>query len=231
MMLPEFLRGGNPEQEWNFSDHCGRSDFDDWHEQLHFPAIALICSLEHGRPNNSQNQLAPRPQTKPEIVAQREQVRMFGIALGNWREAARRCGLSEGRVLNWVVRYGWKLPKRIQAPHPRELLSPVVGVVTPAESLELRLEHDAEATRVGLSTATRKASVSLAERDGDQVVNVSARLKDVVSSAAQLHGWNQPAGVNVNIANIPMPTAEERAEMREIDRKLDAIAAKLKDSQ
>jgi hypothetical protein len=59
------------------------------------------------------------------------------------------------------------------------------------------------------------------------VVYVSARLKDVVSSAAQLHGWNQPA-VNVNIANIPMPTAEERAQMRALDAKLDAIAAKLK---
>jgi hypothetical protein len=50
----------------------------------------------------------------------------------------------------------------------------------------------------------------------------------VVSSAAQLHGWNQPAGVNVNIANIPMPTADEREEMRALDAKLDAIAAKLK---
>ena len=82
---------------------------------------------------------------------------------------------------------------------------PVVGVVTPAESLEQRLKQDAEATRIGLSTATRKASVTLAERDGDEVVYVAAKLKDVVNSAAQLHGWNQPAGVNVNIANIPMP--------------------------
>ena len=81
---------------------------------------------------------------------------------------------------------------------------------------------------MGLSTATRKASVSLAEREGDEVVYVSARLKDVVSSAAQLLGWNQPAGVNVNIANIPLPSAEERAEMRALDAKLDAIAAKLK---
>ena len=90
------------------------------------------------------------------------------------------------------------------------------------------MKQDAETTRVGLSTATRKASVSLAERDGDEVVYVSARLKDVVSSAAQLHGWNQPAPVNVNIANIPLQTAEERAEMRALDAKLDALAAKLK---
>ena len=129
-----------------------------------------------------------------------------------------------------VVRYGWKLPKRIQAPHPREVLSPVVGVVTPAESLEERLKQDAEATRIGLSTATRKASNSLAECDGDEVVYVAARLKDVVSSAAQLHGWNQPA-VNVNIANIPMPTREEREEMRQIDSRLDAFAKLIKESR
>ena len=44
-----------------------------------------------------------------------------------------------------VVRHGWKLSKRIQAPHPREVLSPVVGVVTPAESLQERLQHDTAA--------------------------------------------------------------------------------------
>src|SRR5262245_1015363 len=134
-------------------------------------------------------------------------------------------------MLNWVVRYGWKPPKRIEAPHPREMLSPVVGVVTPAQSLEERLKQDAEATRVGLATATRKASVSLAERDGDEVVYVSARLKDVVGSAAQLHGWNQPAGVNVNIANVPLPTDGERDKMRALDAKLDATAAKLRASE
>jgi hypothetical protein len=87
--------------------------------------------------------------------------------------------------------------------------------------------HTNAKTCIGLSTATRKASVSLAECDGDEVVYVAAKLKDVVSSAAQVHGWNQPA-VNVNIANIPMPTEEERAEMRALDRKLDAFAAMLK---
>ena len=39
---------------------------------------------------------------------------------------------------------------------------------------------------------------------------------------------SQPACVNVNIANIPMPTAEEREEMRQLDEKMDAIAAKLR---
>src|SRR5215831_10975074 len=200
------------------------SDFDDGHSNCILLQLTLPVRLNMSETNNGQNQLQPRPQTKAEIVAQREQVRMLGIALGNWREAARQCGLSEGRVLNWVVRYGWKLPKRIQAPHPREVLSPVVGVVTPAESLQERLKQDAEATRLGLSTATRKASLTLAERDGDEVVNASARLKDVVSSAVQLHGWNAQTGVNVGVqVNVPMPTAEERAERKAIHAKLDQI--------
>jgi len=41
-------------------------------------------------PNNGQNPLAARRQIKAEVVAQREQVRMLGIALGNWREASSR---------------------------------------------------------------------------------------------------------------------------------------------
>src|SRR5262245_60714511 len=186
--------------------------------------MTLSVHVNMIEPNNRQNRQPPRPQTKAEIIAQREQVRMLGIALGNWREAARRCGLSEGRVLNWVVLYGWKLPKRLEAPHPREVLSPVVGVVTPAESLQERLKHDAEATRLGLSTATRKASLSLADREGDDVVNASARLKDVVSSAAQLHGWNAQAGVNVGVqVNVPLPSAEEIAERRAMHARLDEI--------
>ena len=60
----------------------------------------LSVRLNMSGPNNGQNQQQPRRQTKAEIVAQREQVRMLGIAVGNWREAARQCGLSEGRVLN-----------------------------------------------------------------------------------------------------------------------------------
>ena len=206
--------------EWSDFDHHGKNCI--------FLQSTVSVRLNTNEPNNGQNQQQPRPQTKAEIVAQREQVRMLAIALGNWREAARQCGLSEGRVLNWVVRFGWKLPKRIEAPHPREMLSPVVGVVTPAESLEQRLKQDAEATRLGLSTATRKASASLAEREGDEVVYVAAKLKDVVSSAAQLHGWNQPAGVNVNIANVRIPTEAEEAERRARHARLDAITAKLR---
>jgi len=66
--------------------------------------------------------------TLAEIREHREQVRMIGIMLGNWRETARTCGLKESRVLNWVVRYGWKLPARYRtAPKNALVWSPVVN--------------------------------------------------------------------------------------------------------
>src|SRR5262245_19348124 len=42
-----------------------------------------------------------------------------------------------------------------------------------------------------LTLAFRVAGLIPPRGFGDEVVYVSARLKDVVSSAAQLHGWNQ----------------------------------------
>ena len=47
------------------------------------------------------------------------------------------------------------------------------------------------------------------------------------------HQWfpNTQQNLNVNIANIPLPTPEERAELNDVHRKLDAIAAKLKAAQ
>jgi hypothetical protein len=61
------------------------------------------------------------------------------------------------------------------------------------------------------------------------VVYVSARLKDVVSSAAQLHGWNVQSALNVGVqVNLPVASAEEREEMRAIDAKLDSFVKKYK---
>ena len=73
---------------------------------------------------------------------------------------------------------------------------------------------------------TRNASVNLAERDGDEVVIVSARLKDVVSSAALVHQWNVTSQQNVAV-QVVLPTEAEVAERRARHAKLDAITARL----
>ena len=62
-----------------------------------FLQLPLCVRLNMSGPNNGQNHHQPlRPQTKAEIVAQREQVRILGIALGNWREA--RCDRGEAEL-------------------------------------------------------------------------------------------------------------------------------------
>ena len=71
----------------------------------------------------------------------------------------------------------------------------------------------------------------------------AARMEETIGKAS-LHDTAIATGVatgkvialtsqtqSVNIVNIPMPTAEERAELTALDRKLDAIAAKLKQAQ
>src|SRR4030095_4882693 len=108
-------------------------------------------------PNNGQNQQQPRPQTKAEIVTSvNKSVCSALLWVTGAKPPASVVYLKDAYLTGWCATAG-NSPNASKAPHPRELLSPVVGVVTPAESLQERLKHDAEATRVGLSTATRKA--------------------------------------------------------------------------
>ena len=76
------------------------------------------------------------------------------------------------------------------------------------------------------------------------VAEIGAERMEEMIGKASLHDTTIATGVatdkvialtsqtpSINIVNIPMPTAEERAELTAIDRKLDAIAAKLKQAQ
>jgi len=73
------------------------------------------------------------------------------------------------------------------------------------------------------------------------VAEIGAERMEEMIGKASLHDTTIATGVatdkvialtsqtpSINIVNIPMPTAEERAEMNAIDRKLAAIAPKLK---
>jgi hypothetical protein len=96
---------------------------------------------------------------------------MLGVALGNWREAARRCGLRESRVLNWVVRYNWIMPARAETP-PKPPDVPTCGqrgldVVKPAEILTQTLHERKERSALHLSKYVADASENLAKSRGD----------------------------------------------------------------
>ena len=93
----------------------------------------------------------------------------------------------------------------------------------------------------------RREAKSIAERKNTlavklaNVAEIGAERMEEMIGKASLHDTAIVIGVatdkvialtsqtpSINIVNIPMPTAEERAEMNAIDRTLAAIAAKLK---
>ena len=57
----------------------------------------------------------------------------------------------------------------------------------------------------------------------DAIIGIGVAIDKMLALTSQTPG--------ISIVNLPMPSAEERAEMRALDRKLDAIAAKLRARQ
>jgi hypothetical protein len=80
-----------------------------------------------------------------------------------------------------------------------------------------------------MCAASLKASYEAAQMEGKQLLerDKAQALECHNRNADCTHGWSaarqQGSMVAVQV-NIPMPTAEEREEMRQLDRSLDAFA-------
>ena len=87
-----------------------------------------------------------------------------------------------------------------------------------------------------MSAASLKASYEAAQMEGKQLLvrDTAQALEAHNRNADRTHGWTvgrqQGAQIAVQV-NVPMPTQEERDEMRRLDEKLDALAALLKAEQ
>jgi hypothetical protein len=105
---------------------------------------------------------------------------------------------------------------------------------------------------------TERSVAAIAKREREEITERKKSLAGLMSNIAEIGGANVErksckasvrdaiigTGVAIdkmlaltsqtpiiNIVNLPMPSAEERAELTAIDRKLDAIAARLKQAQ
>jgi hypothetical protein len=120
----------------------------------------------------------------------REAVKTLAIAVGV-REAARQLGLNEERVLKWSQRGNWlKQPDPTPQP-PTVTKNDVLTVRKPSEVLSTALADDSKATRIGLSKGTRKAAEVFGRLKGASVIRISEDLRRIVSSASQIHNWEQ----------------------------------------
>jgi hypothetical protein len=105
---------------------------------------------------------------------------------------------------------------------------------------------------------TERSVAAIAKRECEEITERKKSLAGLMSNIAEIGGANVERKIgkasvrdaiigtgvaidkmlaltsqtqSINIVNIPMPTPEERAELTAINRKLDAIAAKVKAAQ
>ena len=169
--------------------------------------------------------------TKAEFTGFREQVRMLAHSIGV-RPAARSLGLKETRVLKWAERGKWGINGVAatltgKAPSHQNVISPV-------EAAEQIVKHYGTRAKIGATIAGAKALEHLADADGEALCKpANAISADQWTKAVdRAAGWTAARQQGVQVAvQVNMPSAEERAELRETDAKLDEIAALLRSTR
>jgi len=163
--------------------------------------------------------------SRSEAESFREQTRALALQIG-LRPAARALGLNEERVKKWGQRYNWQIG--LIRPASSANLSP--SVPKPVNVLVEMLAQEGDRTRSAMARTARRAFEHCDTlQDGDlHAMDRAIALEKHGRVASIAHQW-QNVGAQVAVqVNVPLPSAEERQEMRSIDAKLDAIAAKLK---
>ena len=139
----------------------------------------------------------PRPTSTHE---QREAVRLLALSVGV-REAARKMGLEENRVMKWSERYQW-IQRDLPIQPPTMQTDIVSAVSKAANSLAETLKNAGETTKLDLSRAAQKAAKRFAGMSGEKIINRSDRLLNVTNVAAKIHSWDSNgahSAVNLNV--------------------------------
>ena len=98
------------------------------------------------------------------------------------------------------------------------------------------LREQSEQTMLYMSSAALKASYAAAQSTGNGLmIRDNAQALEAHSRTAdRVHGWSASRQSAPNVAvqvNVPMPTAEEREEMRQIDARLDEFSKLIRESR
>lgn len=137
----------------------------------------------------------------PSDKVDREAVRTLAVAIGV-REAARKLGLDENRVLQWSHRGKWFAQLEPTPQPPTVTKNDVITVIKPADALAETLLDASKQSKLSLSKAVRAAATHLSTLPGAQVLKSAKAMKEVASTGSTIFGWQEKgdAGVKVNIA-------------------------------
>ena len=165
--------------------------------------------------------------SRAELNAFKQQAFILACQLG-LRPTARALGISEARIMKWASRDKWNI-SAIRPSATRAELS--ANVSQPISVMPKIMSQMADRTRLAMARTSLRAFEHSDTLSDEQLHELprGVALEKHGRNAQMAHGWNQ-ASANVAVqVNVPMPSEAEREEMRSIDAKLDAIAAKLKD--
>ena len=165
--------------------------------------------------------------SKAQFKALKRDAQHLAVDIG-LRPAARALGLPEERVKKWAQRDKWNISLIRPQGFKHAQVSPQVP-----DAIEVKtrlLASHSDRTRLGLALASTNASEHLATLPAESVVKPAnaIAMEQVSRTADRVHGWTQSRtqAPTVQIANIVLPSAEERAKLDAIDRKLDAFVGK-----
>ncbi len=145
-----------------------------------------------------------------------EAVKALAMVVGV-REAARRMELSEEQVKKRCTREGWLSDPRarqavtnavalrsgISAPVPMSPKSPAALIAQELAELNAK-------SRLSLARGMSKASTTIENMDGQEIVADAGNVKAIVQATAQVHAWaDQPATSRVRLEVLlskPEPT-------------------------
>ena len=151
------------------------------------------------------------------------------------RPACRALGINEDRGRMISHRRKWNLSKYSPAtknPVPYEKRG---GSPDATKAIEIRkqiIAEHSERTKLGFARTVTKVAEHLAEQTPEALVKpgVAISAEQYAKVSDKTYGWSaaRAQAPTVQIANLVMPTREEREERNRIHRALDAIASKLK---
>jgi len=166
---------------------------------------------------------------KADFQTLQAETRLLALQIG-LRPAARAMHLDEERVKKWAQRGKWNM--RALSPaldgYAHRPKSPEIP--NAVRAMTQILESEGHRTRLGMARTARRAFEHCDDLPDRKLLEVGTAIaldkhRAVAESA---HGWRNAATQVAVQVNVPMPTQQERDEMRQLDAKLDAFAKLLK---
>ena len=133
---------------------------------------------------------------------------MLALSIGV-RKAARQLGLKHNTVLSWSKRDKWFADPQKPSTIAKQNGNAISAIKSPSNALADTLREHSQETKLGLSTAARRAAVYAARMTPVRVIRSSRGLKNVTEIAEKVHGWNAQSRITSVFAQQAVVITDE----------------------